>query len=73
MSGTETGIQDVDRPDSEDSVNFEDPRDEDESNKVFDEKNVTPATVPQPYVSLKSSDVLRSILAPLSCFGQKSG
>ena len=68
MSGTETGIQEVERPDSEDSVNFEDPRDEDESNKVFDEKNVIPEPVPPPYVSVKSNqgindNVLRSILA----------
>ena len=48
VSGTETGIQEVERPDSEESVDFEDPRDEDESKKVFDEKNVNLATVPQP-------------------------
>ena len=68
VSGTETGIQEVERPDSEESVDFEDPCDEDESKKVFDDENVTPATVPQPYVSFKSNqgmndNVLRSILA----------
>ena len=46
MSGTETGIPEVERPDSEESVDFEDLRDEDESKKVFDEKNVTPEPVP---------------------------
>ena len=54
-SGSKTGIQEVERRDSEESVDFEDPRDEDESKKVFDEKNVTPATVPQPYISVKSN------------------
>ena len=48
MLGTKPGIQEVERRDSEESVNFEDPRDKDESKKVFDEENVTLATVPQP-------------------------
>ena len=70
MSGTKTEIQEVERPDSEESVNFEDPCDEGESKKVFDDKNVTLATVPQPYVSFKSNqgmhdNMLQSILAML--------
>ena len=69
-SGSKTGIQEVERRDSEESVDFEDPCDKDESKKVFDDKNVTLATVPQPYVSFKSNqgmndNVLRSILASL--------
>ena len=68
MSGTETGIPEVERPDSEESVDFEDPRDEDESKKVFDDKNVTPEPVSHSYVSFKSNqgvndNVLRSIFA----------
>ena len=39
-SGSKTEIPEAERPDSEESVDFEDPRDEDESKKVFDEKNV---------------------------------
>ena len=77
MSGTKTEIQEVERPDSEESVNFEDPCDEDESKKVFDDKNVTPATVPQPYVSFKSNQgmkdiVLRSILSSFKDASVKS-
>ena len=64
MSGTETGIPEVERPDSEESVDFDDPRDKNESKKLFDEKNVIPEPVSQPYVTLKS-DVLRSILSSL--------
>ena len=37
-SGSKTGIQEVERCDSEEIVDFEDSRDEDESKKVSDEK-----------------------------------
>ena len=77
MSGTENGIPEVEKRESEETVDFEDPCDEDESKKVFDEKNVTPETVPQPYVSFKSKqgiddNVLQLILAPLKDASVKS-
>jgi hypothetical protein len=65
MSCSKTGIQEVERRDGEESVDFEDLRDKDESKNIFDEVNVFPESVRQPFVSLKSSDVLRSILASL--------
>ena len=71
MSGTITGIQEIEKPESEEGVNFDEPRDKDESKKLFDEKNVIPEPVSQPYVTLKS-DVLRSILASLKDASVKS-
>ena len=65
MSCSETGIQEVERRYGEESVDFEDSVDKDESQNIFDEENVPSEPVLQPYVSLKLSDVLRSILASL--------
>ena len=65
MSCSKTGIQEVERHDGEESVNFEDPSDKDDTKNIFDEVNVPPEPVPQPYVNLKLSDVLQSILASL--------
>ena len=58
MSGPKTGIQEVERRDSDESADFEHSCDEGESKKVFDEKNVIPEPVSQPYVSVKSIQVL---------------
>ena len=38
MSGTKPRIREAERRDSDESVDFEDPRDEDESKTVFDDK-----------------------------------
>ena len=65
MSCSKTVVQEVEKRDGEQSVDFEDSRDKDESKNIFDKENVPSEPVPQPYVSLKLSDVLRSILASL--------
>ena len=65
MSCSKTGIQEVEKRNGGQSVDFEDFRDKDESKNIFDKENVPSEPVPQPYVSLKLSDVLRSILASL--------
>ena len=40
MSCSKTGVQEIEKPDREESVDFDDPRDKDESKNVFNEKNV---------------------------------
>ena len=62
VSCSKIGIQEVERRNGEESVDFEDSCDKDESKNIFDKENVPSEPVPLPYVSLKLSDVLRSIL-----------
>ena len=65
MSCSKTVVQEVEKRNGGQIVDFEDFRDKDESKNIFDKENVASEPVPQPYVSLKLSDVLRSILASL--------
>ena len=48
MLCSETGIQEVERRNGEESVDFEDSCDKDESKNIYDKKNVSPEPVPQP-------------------------
>ena len=57
MSCSKTVVQEVEKRDGEQSVDFEDSRDKDESKNIFDEENVPSEPVPPPCVSLKLSEV----------------